>query len=239
MSGKSLMHGDGESYSGVVPTKQPNKGGRPSAEVVEERPLAKENMEQPSQCRTQSRESGTNGLERVREVAKKDKEVRFTALLHHVTADLLRDSYNSLKKKAAPGVDGVTWRKYGEEGLEARLGDLHGRIHRGAYRALPSRRTWIPKTDGRQRPLGIAALEDKIVQRAVGTVLNQIWEEDFVGFSYGFRPGRSQHDALDALSVGIMRKRVNWILDLDVRSFLDTASYCPLIHESSSNRPGR
>jgi len=225
MSGKSPMHGSGESYSGVVPTKQPNKGGRPSAEVVEERPLVKENTEQSNQCRTQRRESGPSGLGRVREVAKKDKEVRFTALFHHVTIELLRDSYNSLKKKAAPGVDGVTWRKYGEEGLEARLGDLHGRIHRGAYRALPSRRTWIPKTDGRQRPLGIAALEDKIVQRAVGTVLNQIWEEDFVGFSYGFRPGRSQHDALDALSVGIMRKRVNWILDLDVRSFFDKVDH--------------
>ncbi len=229
MSGKSFMHGGGESYSGVVPTKQPNKGGRPPAEVVEERPLAKENTEQSNQCRTQSRESGSNGLERVREVAKKDGKVRFTALLHHVTIDLLRDSYNSLKKKAAPGVDGVTWRKYGEEGLEARLSDLHGRIHRGAYQAQPSRRTWIPKSDGRQRPLGIAALEDKIVQRAVGTVLNQIWEEDFQDCSYGFRPGRSQHDALDALSVGITRKKVNWILDLDVRSFFDKVDHTWLV----------
>ena len=166
---------------------------------MEERPLAKENTEQSNQSRTQSRGFGTNGLERVREVAKKDGKVRFTALLHHVTDDLLRDSYHSLKKKAAPGVDGVTWREYGE-GLEGRISDLHGRIHRGAYQAQPSRRVWIPKTDGRQRPLGIAALEDKVVQHAVGTVLNQIWEEDFLGFSYGFRPGRSQHDALDALS---------------------------------------
>jgi len=150
---------------------------------VEERPLAKENTEQSNPCRTQSRESGSNGLERVREVAKKDKEVRFTALLHHGTVDLLRDSYSRLKKKAAPGVDGVTWREYGE-GLEGRISDLHGRIHRGAYQAQPSRRVWIPKTDGRQRPLGIAALEDKIVQHAVGRVLNQIWEEDFLGFSY-------------------------------------------------------
>ena len=224
MSGKSLMHGGGESYSGVVPTKQPNKGGRPQAEVVEERPLVKENTEQSNQCRTQSRGSGSNGLERVREVAKQDGKVRFTALLHHVTVDLLRDSYHGLKKKAAPGVDGVTWWKYGES-LEARISDLHGRIHRGAYQAQPSRRTWIPKSDGRQRPLGIAALEDKIVQRAVGTVLNQIWEEDFEGFSYGFRPGRSQHDALDALSVGIERKKVNWILDLDVRSFFDKVEH--------------
>jgi RNA-directed DNA polymerase len=224
MSGKSFMHDSGESYSGVVPTKQPNKGGRPSAEVVEERPLVKENTEQSSPSRTQRRESGSSGLERVREVAKKDGKVRFTALLHHVTVELLRESYNGLKKKAAPGVDGVTWREYGE-GLEGRLSDLHGRIHRGAYRAQPSRRTFIPKTDGRQRPLGIAALEDKIVQRAVGTVLNQIWEEDFEGFSYGFRPGRSQHDALDALSVGIERKKVNWILDLDVRSFFDKVDH--------------
>ena len=198
MSHKSTMHGGGESYRGVVPAKQPNKGGRPSAEVVEGRPLAKENAEQSNQHRTQSRESGPNGLERVREVAKKDKEVRFTALLHHVTIDLLRDRYHSLKKKAAPGVDGVTWGEYGE-GLEARLSDLHGRIHRGAYRAQPSRRVWIPKTDGRQRPLGIAALEDKIVQHAVGRVLNQIWEEDFLGFSYGFRPGRSQQGATEAI----------------------------------------
>ena len=224
MSGKTLMHGGGESYSGVVPSKQPNKGGRPSAEDVEGRPLAKENTEQSNQRRTQSRGSGCNGLERVREAAKQDGKVRFTALLHHVTIELLRDSYQRLKKKAAPGVDGVTWREYGE-GLEGRISDLHGRIHRGAYRAQPSRRTWIPKGDGRQRPLGIAALEDKIVQRAVGTVLNQIWEEDSEGFSYGFRPGRSQHDALDALTVGIERKKVNWILDLDVRTFFDKVDH--------------
>jgi RNA-directed DNA polymerase len=224
MSGKSLMHGSGESYSGVVPAKQPNKGGRPTAEVVEGRPLAKENTEQSNQRRTQSRESGSSGLERVREVAKKDGKVRFTALLHHVTVDLLRDSYDSLKKTAAAGVDGMTWREYGE-GLEARLSDLHGRIHRGAYQAQPSRRVWIPKADGRQRPLGIAALEDKVVQHAVGTVLDPILEEDFQGFSYGFRPGRSQHDALDALSVGIMRKKVNWVLDLDVRSFFDKVEH--------------
>jgi len=224
MSGKSLMHGSGESYSGVVPTKQPNKGGKPTAEVVEERPLVKENTEQSNQYRTQSRGNGSNGLERVREVAKQDGKVRFTALLHHVTVDLLRDSYQSLKKKAAPGVDGVTWREYGES-LGGRISDLHGQIHRGAYQAQPSKRVWIPKTDGRKRPLGIAALEDKIVQHAVGRVLNQIWEEDFLGFSYGFRPGRSQHDALDALTVGIERKKVNWILDLDVRSFFDKVDH--------------
>jgi len=156
----------------------------------------------------------------VREAARKDKKQRFTALLHHVSIDRLRDSYHSLKKKAAPGVDGMTWQEYGEI-LGVRLSDLYGRIHRGAYRAQPSRRTWIAKSDGRQRPLGIAALEDKIVQHAVGEVLSQIWEEDFQGFSYGFRPGRGQQDALDALWVGIVRKKVGWILDLDIRSFFD------------------
>ena len=220
MSGKSLMHDGEESNSGVVPTKQPNKSERSPAEVVEERPLTKENTREPDPRRTPSRESGPSGLERVREAAKKDSKQKFTALLHHVSIDLLGESYHSLKKQAASGVDGVTWKEYGED-LEGRLADLHGRIHRGAYRAQPSRRVWIPKADGRQRPLGIAALEDKIVQHAVGTVLNQIWEEDFMGFSYGFRPGRSQHDALDALWVGIMRKKVNWIIDLDIRSFFD------------------
>lgn len=181
-------------------------------------------MGEPNSYRTPSRESEPNGLDRVRQAARKDKEVRFTALLHHVDTDLLRSSYQSLKKRAAAGVDGVTWEEYGED-LEGRLADLHGRIHRGAYRAKPSRRVWIPKADGRQRPLGIAALEDKVVQHAVGTVLNQIWEEDFLGFSYGFRPGRSQHDALDALYVGITQKKVNWILDLDVKSFFDKVGH--------------
>jgi RNA-directed DNA polymerase len=220
MSHKSSMHGGGESYSDIVPTKQPNKSGQPQAEVVEGRALTKENTPEPNSNRTPSRESGPSGLERVREAAKKDGKVKFTALLHHVSIDLLRKSYYGLKRKAAPGVDGMTWEEYGE-GLEGRLTDLHGRIHRGAYRARPSRRTWISKTDGRKRPLGIAALEDKVVQQAVGTVLNQIWEEDFLGFSYGFRPGRGQTEALDALWVGIVRKKVNWILDLDIRSFFD------------------
>jgi RNA-directed DNA polymerase len=145
-----------------------------------------------------------------------------------VSIDLLRTSYYSLKKQAAPGVDGMTWEEYGGD-LEARLADLHGRIHGGAYQAQPSRRVWIPKADGRQRPLGIAALEDKIVQHAVGTVLNQIWEEDFLGFSYGFRPGRGQHDALDALWVGIVRRKVSWILDLDIRSFFDKIQHSWLV----------
>jgi RNA-directed DNA polymerase len=220
MSDKSLMHDSGESYSGIVPAKQPNKGERSPAEAVEERPLTEENTPEPNSCRTPCRESGHSGLERVREAARKDGKLKFTALLHHVSIDLLRQSYYSLKKKAAPGVDGMTWQKYGE-GLEERIKDLHGRIHRQAYRARPSRRTWIDKSDGRKRPLGIAALEDKIVQQALATVLNQIWEEDFQGFSYGFRSGRGQQDALDALWVGIVRKRVNWIVDLDIRSFFD------------------
>ena len=178
------MNGGGESYSGILPSKQPNEGlGRPK-EAVEERPPARENMEEPNLCRTQSRESEPNGLDRVREAAKRDKGLKFTALLHHVSIDLLRSSYQSLKKRAAAGVDGMTWEEYGE-GLEERLADLHGQIHRGAYQAKPSRRVWIPKADGRQRPLGIAALEDKIVQRAVGTVLNQSGKRTFWAFRMG------------------------------------------------------
>ncbi len=224
MSDKAHMHDSGESYGGVQPTKQPNKRGRPPEEAVEGRPPTKENAGQPNPYWTPSQGSGPSGLDRVREAARQDGKTRFTALLHHVTVDLLRESYHSLKKKAAPGVDGVTWEDYGRN-LEANVIDLQGRIHRGAYRARPSRRVWIPKGDGRQRPLGIAALEDKVVQHAIGTVLNRVWEEDFLGFSYGFRPGRSQHDALDALYVGITRKKVNWVLDLDVRSFFDKVDH--------------
>jgi RNA-directed DNA polymerase len=224
MSDKAHMHDSGESYGGIQPTKQPNKRGKPPEEAVEERPPTKENAGQPNPYWTPSQGSGPSGLDRVREAARQDGKTRFTALLHHVTVDLLRESYHSLKKKAAPGVDGVTWEGYGST-LEANVIDLQGRIHRGAYRARPSRRVWIPKGDGRQRPLGIAALEDKVVQHAVGTVLNRVWEEDFLGFSYGFRPGRGQHDALDALYVGITRKKVNWVLDLDVRSFFDKVDH--------------
>ena len=197
--------------------------GRPK-EIVEGRPPTKENAEEFNPCRTQSRESGSSGLDRVRQAAKEDKQLQFTTLLHHVNIDLLRSSYYGLKKQAAAGVDGVTWQEYGD-GLEERLLDLHGRIHRGAYHAKPSRRVWIDKTDGRKRPLGIAALEDKIAQAAVVRVLNQIWEEDFVDFSYGFRPGRSQHDALDALYVGITSKKVNYVVDLDIRSFFDKVGH--------------
>jgi RNA-directed DNA polymerase len=230
VSRKANMHAGGESDGCVLPTKCPNKGGQPSAEGMEGRQPAKENTGQATAPRTQSRISELSDLLGVRKAARKDKRTRFTALLHHVTVDLLRDSYYALKREAAPGVDGVSWKEY-ETGLGEKLADLHSRIHRGTYRAQPSKRAYIPKADGRQRPLGIAALEDKIVQQAVVRVLSQIYEEDFLGFSYGFRPGRSQHDALDALWVGIMRKRVNWILDADVRGFLDRVPYCPLITE--------
>lgn len=158
------------------------------------------------------------------QTAKKRKQERFTALLHHVTVDLLRDSFYALKRRAAPGVDGVTWPEYGT-GLEGRLTDLHSRVHRGAYRAQPSRRVYIPKADGRQRPLGIAALEDKIVQQAVVSILNRIYETDFQGVSYGFRLGRNPHQALDALSVGIHSKRIRWVLDADIRGFFDNMSH--------------
>jgi hypothetical protein len=170
-----------ESHSGVVPMNHSNKDKRPSAESEEGRPLIKENASQPNTYPTQSGKGVSQGLAGVRKAARENKEMKFTALLHHLTIDLLRESFYSLKKRAAPGVDGVTWQEY-ETGLEDRLVDLHGRVHRGAYRALPSRRVYIAKADGRQRPLGVAALEDKIVQYAVATILNQIYEEDFLGF---------------------------------------------------------
>jgi RNA-directed DNA polymerase len=186
--------------------------------------LTKENTHQSSTQPTQSGERVSQGLAGVRRAAKARKGEKFTALLHHLTTGLLRDSFYALKREAAPGVDGVKWEEY-ETGLEDRLEDLHSRVHRGAYRAQPSRRVYIPKADGRQRPLGIAALEDKIVQQAVVTILNQIYEVDFLGFSYGSRPGRSQHQALDALVVGIERKRVNWVLDADIRGFFDNVDH--------------
>jgi hypothetical protein len=205
---------------------QPNKEGQPSAEGGEGRAQTEENIV-PSHMRpTQSGNRMSQGLNGVRQAAKDRKQERFTALLHHVSIALLRDSFFALKRQASPGVDGVTWQEY-ETGLEDRLVDLHSRVHRGAYRAQPSRRVYIPKADGRQRPLGIAALEDKIVQQAVVTILNQIYEVDFKGFSYGFRPGRSPHQALDALYVGIQRKRVNWVLDADIRGFFDEVCRAP------------
>jgi RNA-directed DNA polymerase len=189
-----------------------NKSGTPPAESEEGRPLVKENTHQSCTPSTQSEIRVSQGLAGVRKAAKERKGMQFTALLHHMTVELLREGFYALKRKAAPGVDGVTWKEY-EAGLEDRVIDLHSRVHRGAYRAQPSRRVYIPKPDGRQRPLGIAAPEDKIVQHAVVTILNQIYEEDFRGFSYGFRPGRSQHQALDALYVGITRKKVSFVLD--------------------------
>ena len=190
------------------------------AEVVEGRPVTKENIMEPNTQPTQSGERVSQGLHGVRQKARKNKQERFTALLHHVTPKLLEESYFAIKRKAAPGVDGVTWQEYGT-GLAERLNDLHSRVHCGTYRAQPSRRIYIPKANGKTRPLGIAALEDKIVQHAVVTVLNAVYEEDFRGFSYGFRPGRSQHMALDALYVAMKRKKVNWVLDLDIKGFFD------------------
>ncbi len=208
--------------------KLANEGGQPPEESVEQRGGAKGNAVEHGTHRTPSRESVLSGLDRIRKAARERKQERFTALLHHIDVDLLRSAYGWLRKAASAGVDGVTWEEYGA-GLEHKLVDLHARIHRGAYRAQPSRRVYIPKPDGRQRPLGIAALEDKVVQRALVEVLNAIWEEDFLGFSYGFRPGRGQHDALDALAVGIDRCKVNWILDADIAGFFDAVSHERLI----------
>jgi len=164
------------------------------------------------------------GLDGVREVARKSKEVRFTTLMHHITPQLLSESFMHLKRTAAAGIDGLTWRQY-EEGLAERIEALWGAVQAGRYRALPSRRVYIPKANGKQRPLGIAALEDKIVQQAVVTVLTPIYEADFLGFSYGFRPGRNQHQALDALWIGLHWKRVNYVLDADIQSFFDTIDH--------------
>ena len=219
-SHKAGMYAVEESDRGEVPMNQPNKGAQASAEVVEGRARTKENTSQSHTSPAQDGQGVSQGLAGVRKAAKERRQERFTSLLHHLTTDLLRQSYYALKRNAAPGVDGVRWQEY-EEGLQDRLIDLKDRIHRGAYRAQPSRRVYIPKGDGRERPLGIAALEDKIVQQAVVTILNEIYEVDFRGFSYGFRPGRGPHPALDALNVGIQRKRVNWILDADIRGFLD------------------
>jgi len=218
------MHVSEKSDCAVLPVNRPNKGRQLPAEAGEERAQMKENIDQPHMLPTQSGEGMTQGLDSVRKAARERRQERFTALLHHLNIDLLRDSFYALKRKASPGVDGMRWAEY-ETGLEDRLVDLHGRIHRGAYRAQPSRRVYIPKADGRQRPLGIAALEDKIVQQAVVTILNQIYEVDFKGFSYGFRPGRSPHRALDALAVGMERKNVNWVLDADIRGFFDNMSH--------------
>jgi group II intron reverse transcriptase/maturase len=213
-----------KSDGAVVPVNQLNNEGKPFAEVGEGRAQTKENIVQSNTRPTQSGERVSQGLAGVRKAASERKHVRFSALLHHLSVALLRDSFYALQRQASPGVDGVTWQEY-ETGVEDRITDLHRRIHRGAYRAQPSRRVYIPKADGQQRPLGVAALEDKIVQQAVVTILNQIYEEDFKGFSYGFRPGRSPHQALDALCVAIQKRRVNWVLDADIRGFFDNMSH--------------
>ena len=228
-----MTNGLGKSDRPTVPEKSPNNAGKavhyvqakPAAEGMEGRGLAKGNLPQQNASRIQNRSDAPSALERVRQAAAKDKKLRFTALLHHIyNLDPLRRAYFSLKKQAAPGVDGETWRHYGEE-LENNLQDLSERLKRGAYRAKPVRRVFIPKADGRQRPLGVTALEDKIVQRAAVEVLNAIYETDFLGFSYGFRPGRSQHQSLDALYTGLLTRKVNWVLDLDIQGFFDGISH--------------
>jgi RNA-directed DNA polymerase len=210
------MNGHQKSDRFVVPANPPNKAA--AAEAGEERERAKGNADGETRPGHSAGQGVSSALDRVRQVAQRDKEARFTALLHHVSLNRLYLAFDDLKKDAAPGVDGVTWHQY-EQDLAASLRDLHGRVQSGRYRASPSRRVYIPKADGRQRPLGIATLEDKIVQRAVTEVLNAVYEVDFRGFSYGFRPGRKPHDALDALAAGIYRKKVNWVLDADVRDF--------------------
>src|SRR6516164_1170127 len=228
-----MMHGHEKSDHAIVAVKPANKAEEPSAarpagephaaEPAEPRAGTEGNADQQSTRRTQCRESVSQAMERIRKVARERKKERFTALFHHISTDLLEEAFFELKENAAPGVDRVTWTDY-EADLERNLEDLHDRVQRGAYRALPSRRVYIPKPDGRQRPIAVAALEDKIVQRAVVALLNAIYEEDFLGISYGFRPGRGTHDALDALCVGIDSRKVSWILDADIQSFFDTVN---------------
>jgi group II intron reverse transcriptase/maturase len=220
-----MTHDQGKSDSSVVPGKSPNNAAQTAAEAMEGSGLAKGNLPDSHGDRTQRRVVPPDGIERVRQAARKDRKQRFTALLHHVyDLDRLRAAYLALKREAAAGIDGETWRHYGEA-LEANLRDLAARVERGAYRASPVRRVYIAKADGRQRPLGVPTLEDKVVQRAVVEVLSAIYEADFLGFSYGFRPGRSPHRALDALTVGIEMRRVNWVLDADIRAFFDTLNH--------------
>jgi RNA-directed DNA polymerase len=218
------MHEREKSDPAIGAGKPANEAAPAAEEWVEQRAGAKGNASGLRTLRTQSRESVSQALDRVRTKAREGKTEKFTALLHHINDELLRDSFYAIQRKAAPGVDGVLWKDYAAD-LEQNLSDLLDRIHRGAYRALPSRRVYIPKADGRQRPLAVAALEDKIVQRAAATVLEAIYEEDFLGFSYGFRPGRGPHDALDALAVAIGTRKVNYILDADIQSFFDRVSH--------------
>ena len=216
-----MMNDPEESDPAVVATNLANKAGSPAAEQGEPRAGTKGKADQHSTCRAQDRESVSQALDRIRQAARHRTKEKFTALFHHITPEALRTAFYALKREAAPGVDGMTWRTY-EADLDRRIADLHDQVQRGAYRPLPSRRRYIPKPDGRQRPLAVAALEDKVVQRATAAVLNQIYEEDFLGFSYGFRPGRGQHDALDALHVGIEQRKVSFILDADIAGFFDT-----------------
>jgi len=218
-----MINGRGKSDSAIVAERPTNKAGQPAAEPEEQRAETKGNAAQQSTRRAQNRESVSQALDRIRQVASQRTKEKFTALLHHISLEHLEAAFFELKESAAPGVDGLTWQAY-EADLDRNIADLHARLHKGAYRALPSRRVYIPKPDGRQRPLAVAALEDKIVQRATIGILNAIYEEDFLGFSYGFRPKRGQHDALDALIVGITTKKVNFILDTDIRSYFDTVS---------------
>ncbi len=239
--GTSDLHVTGESDESIVPSTSTNKDAtEASAESAEERDSANRNAMQPASLRTPSRDKReSRGLHGVREAAQNSSTLRFTALLHHLDEQLLFESFMNLKKPAAAGIDEVTWHDY-EKDVESNLKDLHGRIHRGAYRAKPSRRVWIPKADGRKRPLAVASLEDKIVQQAVLWVIQSIYEQDFLGFSYGFRPGRSQHMALDALSVALTDKKVSWVLDADLEGFFDSIDHSWLIkfleHRISDNR---
>ena len=220
-----MMHDREKSDRLIVPRTPPNNVVEPAAEAVEGSERTKGNSPDGHDARTQRRTYASADIERVRQVARRDRKQRFTALLHHVyDIDRLRAAYFALKRDAAAGIDGETWRHYGEA-LEGNLQDLAARLKRGAFRASPVRRAYIPKTDGRQRPLGVPTLEDKLVQRAVVEVLNAIYEQDFLGFSYGFRPKRSPHRALDALTVGIETKKVNWVLDADIRGFFDTLDH--------------
>src|ERR1700733_3883695 len=217
------MNGREKSDSAEVAVKPANKTGMPAAEPVERRAGTEGNAIPQSTTRTQGRADASQARDRIRVAARRNKKEKFTALLHHVTPEALRDAFYAIAKNAAAGIDGITWRDY-EAALERKLADLHDRVQSGAYRATPSRRVYIPKPDGGQRPLAVAALEDKIVQRAVADVLNAIYEEDFLGFSYGFRPGRGAHDALDALSAAIYARKVNYIVDADITKFFDSVS---------------
>jgi group II intron reverse transcriptase/maturase len=230
---KRSGRGHGDPYTGTKAETPETAKGEPTAEgsgadeepeIVEGRGLVSGNTERRDTPRTQRREGVPGALERVRQAAKRDGKAKFTALFHHVTVDRLRQAFSGLNPRASAGTDGVTWEQYGSR-LEENLVDLHSRLHRGAYRARPSRRVYIPKSDGRERPLGVASLEDKLVQRVVVEVLNPIYETDFLGFSYGFRPGRGAHDALDALATAIDRKKVNWVLDADIRGFFDAIDH--------------